>query len=319
MGDYFVVRGQHQSGARRTWYINASRDWNAERIVWELGSVTREVTCTLEVCNGTWFPSEVRYYRDGALDQRVIVRSASFNSKSDAARFTPNDLGVEAGSAITIQNAGREHASGRELPTWDGEGVVTFGAWLEDVEKGRRQWGPNHRRTHEKGEFQNPYDLPEQVSRRRLVTASVRAQGSLTRHRGLWEAYVREFKARFRLDETQSTKADVILLECQSRANEILERGRSELLELVSNLADAEVHGRQAAIEALQARLRSKLEPVEAIFHKRLKPQLDLLPTRAQRRAAEEARNPSAPPATQPVKCAEDQNASFRSSFRYSS
>lgn len=285
--DYYIVRGQHQSGALLTWYIAADRGWNAERITLEFdGKILAEVQCTLEKFGETWFPADTRYYRDGALRETVSVQAARFNDDADLDRFTLHDLGVEPGSTISEQGAGPR--AGLELLTWTGQGIGQFSEWLERVRSGKWNWGPTHQKVQRSGVFESRYDTPEQLKQRRLFWRAFRIKTALKGHEGLWAQYVRDFINRYQLDREQSEKANLILLECQRRADELIQRRRNQLTELVSEMLDAAAAGRTLEADRFRQRLQEGLRPIETIFEHSLKPRLEPIPTRAQRKAAEE-------------------------------
>ncbi|HMQ15169.1 MAG TPA: hypothetical protein PKC49_04270 [Phycisphaerae bacterium] len=148
--DYFIVRGKQRSGATTTWYINAERGWNAERITLEFqGALVREVRCALRKFGDSWFPEEVRYYENGNLENTITVLAAELNRETDSPRFTLSDLGVEPGSSIERRSQGQQRTPREESlqrPTWNGERIITFGEWLDGVKAGVWQWGPNHNR-----------------------------------------------------------------------------------------------------------------------------------------------------------------------------
>ena len=111
-----------------------------------------------------------------------------------------------------------------------------------------------------------------------------------------WERYVREFIARFSLTEAQISQAERILKDCQERAAQIMRARASQIADLDKQIADATAAGKDSKdkdaarrITVLQEQRKKIVEPVEAIFDRDLKPRLDAIPTRAQRRAVEEA------------------------------
>ncbi|HMQ15168.1 MAG TPA: hypothetical protein PKC49_04265 [Phycisphaerae bacterium] len=140
---------------------------------------------------------------------------------------------------------------------------------------------------------------PEQEQRRRLLIRSMKINRALTPHVGLWETYVRDFIRRYQLDQDQCEKAGAILLECQKRAQEIVARRRNDLAEIVSKLLDASEAGKAEEAARFRRQLQDGLRPIEAIFEQSLKPRLEKLPTREQRKRAEEAEQ--RPPASQPA------------------
>jgi len=117
-----------------------------------------------------------------------------------------------------------------------------------------------------------------------------------------WEKYVREFIARYNLDDEQAQRANTILADCQQQAERYLGTRRSDIEQMEKRekeLKEAKPAGGKAA--ASDAPDRSKeladitkrkdeaMKPVADIFEKTLKPRLEKLPTRAQRKAAEDA------------------------------
>jgi len=288
-GGVDIVTGHFASGVRMTWYINPERGWNAERIEYDTGYGLWEAVSSLKQFAGEWFPDETRYYQDGKLVETIIVQSASLNRSDDPKEFTPSDLGVEPGSSVAAQNLAPQ--SGKELRTWNGEGIVSFEKWIEDVQAGRREWGPRHKRAHESG-FKSPYDTPVDRARRELALRQANVEYVLGRHVGVWERYVRDFITRYKLDDEQTQRAWAIFLHCRRRADAILEREADNLVALVSECLVAREAGDHEKVEKLSKRIADLREPVDRIFEESLKPRLDRLPTRAQRRRVE-AQDPS--------------------------
>ncbi len=107
-----------------------------------------------------------------------------------------------------------------------------------------------------------------------------------------WDKYVEDFIARYKLDSAQQQKARTILKECKDQAHRYL-KGKKSTIERLDKLAeqlkkskDKDKSKRLAEIEAQKRKLR---EPIDRIFERQLKPRLERLPTRAQRKAAEQA------------------------------
>ena len=283
-GGVHIVTGHFASGVRMTWYINPERGWNTERIEYDTGYGLWETVSSLREFDGEWFPGETRYYQDGRLVETIIVRSASLNRSDDPKEFTATDLGVEPGSSVAAQNLPPK--SGKELRTWNGDGIVSFEKWLEDVQAGRREWGPRHKRTHESG-FESPYDTPVERARRDLARRQANVRYVLARHVGLWERYVRDFIRRYELNDEQTQRAWAMFLDCRRRADAILERGADKLVALVSEYLAAREAADHEKVEKLSKRIADLRGPVDRIFEESLKPRLERLPTRAQRRKVE--------------------------------
>lgn len=287
MNDLEIVRARTAAGAEITWYLNSERGWNAERVVYDTGWGSWEAQSSLSNYEGIWFPEETRYYRDGKLTEMIIIRFASLNRPEDSSQFTLNDLGLEPGSSIAEQNSPLK--GGREMPTWNGEEIVSFESWAEDVRAGRRAVGPIRKRMFEKGYFESIYDTPEETARVKLDWFNMNVKYALSRHVGLWEQYVRDFIARYKLNDEQTQKAWAIFLECRRRGDDLIARDKAKMTELVSRSLAAKDAGDKKKQAKLNEELSKLRAPVDRIFEESLKPRLDKLPTRAQRQAAESA------------------------------
>ncbi|RMF85814.1 MAG: hypothetical protein D6744_00755 [Planctomycetota bacterium] len=113
---------------------------------------------------------------------------------------------------------------------------------------------------------------------------------------GEWERYVEQFIARYKLNDEQTQQAHAILADCKKQA-ESYTRSRQSMIEEIDKRA-AELKAdkdkqtaskRKAEISKLEQRKADLLAPISQIFERQLKPKLEKLPTRAQRRAAEQA------------------------------
>jgi hypothetical protein len=118
-----------------------------------------------------------------------------------------------------------------------------------------------------------------------------------------WEAYVREFIQKYKLDSAQIERANALLKDCQEQANRIVAKRKPEMdriEEKLKELAASTEPEKQKELKELNERKQKMLEPINEIFEKTLKPKLERLPTRAQRQAAESS--PSVPGSTPPGK-----------------
>ncbi len=118
-----------------------------------------------------------------------------------------------------------------------------------------------------------------------------------------WEKYVREFIDRFKLDEDQQQRANLILKECQEQADTYRSSKKSEIETIDKKIAEInQSKDKDKPKQLAEAnKQRDKLmEPVNRIFE-RLKSKLDQIPTRAQRKAAEEAKPTPKPGANPPA------------------
>jgi hypothetical protein len=107
-----------------------------------------------------------------------------------------------------------------------------------------------------------------------------------------WEKYVREFIEKYKLNDEQSQKAHAVLEDCQAQRDRYL-RGRAEQLEKldlqVEELKKSNDKNKSNNLTQLADKRKALMAPIDEIFTQQLKPRLERLPTRAQRRAAEAA------------------------------
>ncbi|MBU0641234.1 MAG: hypothetical protein KKB50_20440 [Planctomycetes bacterium] len=108
-----------------------------------------------------------------------------------------------------------------------------------------------------------------------------------------WDAYVADFIKKYQLNEEQTPKAQAILKGCKEQGQHYMRAHQAEIDKLDEQneklkLSKAKDKSKQMA--DLTERRKKLMEPIELIFEKQLKPRLDKLPTRAQRRAAEAAK-----------------------------
>lgn len=113
-----------------------------------------------------------------------------------------------------------------------------------------------------------------------------------------WEQYTRQFIEKFQLNDDQTQKALDILKDCQEQGERYLRGKESQLSALEARSQAAQNPGKDAKPgrgdeqNKLQQERQKLFEPLTKIFEKQLKPRLDRLPTRAQRKAAETSPNP---------------------------
>ena len=114
-----------------------------------------------------------------------------------------------------------------------------------------------------------------------------------------WEAYVRQFIEKYKLDADQQDRAYKILRSCQEQANSYMRSHADELDRLERRAQELQAAPNKSKdvgkeVADLNTARTKLLEPIGQIFEKQLKPRLEKLPTRAQRDAAE---NPPKKPA----------------------
>lgn len=129
-----------------------------------------------------------------------------------------------------------------------------------------------------------------------------------------WEKYVRDFIEKYQLDDQQSQKAKAILEDCEQQKERYLSSKKEEIDLIDKQIAETQKSSdknKSQTLAKLSDRKKKLSSPVDQIFNQQLKPRLDRLPTRAQRRAAEESTKkkpaavkprpePAAPPAAKP-------------------
>jgi len=107
-----------------------------------------------------------------------------------------------------------------------------------------------------------------------------------------WEKYVREFIVKYQLNDEQTQKANAVLEDCQAQADRYLKSQESQIARIdkqLDELKKSKDKNKSKNVAKLTEQRNRLKEPVQRIFDQQLKPRLERLPTRAQRRAAEEA------------------------------
>ncbi|MFQ5805722.1 MAG: hypothetical protein ACE5I3_04645 [Phycisphaerae bacterium] len=125
-------------------------------------------------------------------------------------------------------------------------------------------------------------------SRGRHVPTKPSSKGS----ESAWEKYVREFIAKYKLNDEQSQKANAVLEECKSQRDRYLRARQGQIEQIdgqIAELKKSKDKNKAKRLAQLTDKRQAVMEPVEKIFEQQLKPRLERLPTRAQRRAAEAA------------------------------
>lgn len=138
-----------------------------------------------------------------------------------------------------------------------------------------------------------------------------------------WEKYVREFIQKYQLNDEQTQRANAVLAECEAAAERVMTSKKSELERIekreselksaggptaakpagepkAAGEAKIATDGKNKELAELTKRREELLAPINRIFEDQLKPKLEKLPTRAQRKTAEE--KSSKPPAAHPAK-----------------
>jgi len=279
------------------WWIDPARGWNAVRSAMIRDGKTEAYSTTrLRQWGEAWFPESVAYFADGYRDGRepyvtICVSAAGFNAPDDPQELSPADIGVEVGTDVIFQDP----AIRPGLQYWDGQKLVTQDEFFARLQRGELRRGPTVERELARLREKN---YAREVRDRALASGPASrptSRPSRARWESEWEAYTRRFIARFKLVEDQTQKAQQVLKDCQEQAHQYLDRHKAAFEELdrrVEALATLDDEAKRKGAEALLDERHKLMQPVDDIFEQHLKPRLDKLPTRTQRRAAHAEERP---------------------------
>ncbi|HMQ16043.1 MAG TPA: hypothetical protein PKC49_08730, partial [Phycisphaerae bacterium] len=259
------------AGESIEWWIDPSRGWNAVRVVTRRqGHVAVEARIALRQFDEVWFPEAIEFFRSGWKGGKepcevLRVYSAEFNSPDHPLEFKPEDIGITPGTFVVQLDAQRREAG---YGSYDGNEFLTFAERRARAEAAKAASGGAE---------------PAGRSAAERYAAALRAETE-------WEAYTRRFIERYRFIDEQAEQAWRICRTCQDSALDYARRHEQPLAQLREQLSRqaAEPDGRRRAQAALDARLLSIANRVQDIFDNQLKPRLEKLPTREQRRAVEQ-------------------------------
>lgn len=304
-GELEIVR-LTMSTKQRTYWIDPARDWSVVRVREEdEQGGWRESRSDLVQTDGVWFPRSVLFFssrfKDGREPSQIVrVTDAEFNRPSHPPRLTLTHIGVEVGMTVDTEDSG-----GRTVGRWDGDNVVSSVEFVQRLVSGELAEGPSlvaanaaaydaHVRATLDAGADAPVDLEPlaamwvgPIARRWNETKDPKAP---RRAWTPWEAYVRDFIQRYQLDDEQRQKAQLILNECEERAEIYLDSRKGEMLKLLEAGVPIGARGPNddPRDKGPRERLDQLLAPLARIFERQLKPRLERLPTRAQRSAAGE-------------------------------
>ena len=106
---------------------------------------------------------------------------------------------------------------------------------------------------------------------------------------GEWDKYVKDFIAKYSLDEAQQQQATTILADCKTQATRYADAKKSDIAALDAQLEETKKStdkDKSKKLADLNSKRTKLMEPVGKIFEEQLKPRLEKIPTRAQRKAA---------------------------------
>lgn len=262
-GDLVQVVGEGPRDAQVLWEIEPEKGWNPTRLVLSAGDRRLfEVLSDLQRFGQVWFPQTVEIRDgDGNIVERVWVQDFAANEDARLPdTFVPADIGAESGMVIDpVGGTSPEFLDA----VWDGKKILS----AEDWERAKRAGivAPSRKVA---GILEKLHDGTYVDPDSDLVRAHAERAHTAREVLGPWDKYVRDFEKRYSLDDTQTQKAELILVECKDRAVSYCAAKRRKI-EISSTLPPEE--------------LQRLMRPLDDIFEHSLKPRLDALLTREQR------------------------------------
>ena len=257
-GHLHVVRVRSSTGTT-TYWIDPQRGWSLVRVRDDYDNgAWGESRSALKLMDGVWFPVGVEVYssryQDGREPAKVVrVHSATFNRPEHPQELTTADIGLECGMRAVCMGKNGLHG------TWDGERVVTWQEFRDRLKRGEVQESPSltravsggmlagqarQRKAGSAGRPTGPQSLDE-------LLAAIRQQPRQVE--SLWEAYVRKFIARYKLNPGQSERALAILKDCQGRGRQYLRKHKADFDRLDGRLQKTREPGPGGGAEARRA------------------------------------------------------------------
>ena len=295
-GPYHVVKAETDVGIYE-WWLDPQRGGEPVRVIIysKDGEVMQESRSTLKNYDGVWFPECVAFFvrarNDGKEPYETIrIHYASFNQPEQPKSFRPQDIGIEAG--VHIQTYAKDH----KLISWgevfDGEKPVPDDEYVERRRRGEIKLGPTMQREAAKNRARETAKLMGDEAAQRKTAEAPPGTLLADDHRlTAWEEYTRRFILRYQLNDEQTQKAWLVCHECQAQARGHLAKIKSRLEKVESRLSELRKKGAEASdnqLSKLEEQRRQLMQPITDIFERQLKPRLEKLPTRAQRKATED-------------------------------
>jgi hypothetical protein len=292
-GRFHVVKAESDVGVLE-WWLEPECGGELVRLVQSKnGEIVAETRSTLREWDGVWFPKTVAFFgrahKDGKEPYETIqVHYASFNQPEQPRSFSLPDIGIEGGVHITQYDRDRKVLASGLI--YDGEKVVTDGEYLERYRKGEIKLGPTMQREASKNRARETAKLIGDEAAQRKTAEAPRGTLLADDHRlTAWEDYTRRFILRYELNDEQTQKAWLVCHECQAQARGHLAKIKRRLEKVESRLTQLRKKSGEASdnqLAALEQQRRQLMQPITNIFERELKPRLEKLPTRAQRKAA---------------------------------
>jgi hypothetical protein len=249
-----VLRAVQDEGPTWVWHINPNKGWNPEKVAIEYGE-DNEVSVISKLSqspNGTWFPKMCSFYVSGELQKVIEVESATFDDAT-LKQIKPNDIGIEAGTIIFVPTG--EHI-------WDGQEIVTAEEWSAAVKSGIKKPGPSIEYAWKHG---TEHLVRMEPVKKKLTLSE-------------WEKYVANFIRHYRLDDEQQQKAWQVHGRCKEQAQNYLRKKADDIVRLDTQIAS------DAKNPQLLERRDNLRKPIDDIFENYLKPRLDSILTREQKK-----------------------------------
>ena len=297
-GRLYVVTLKTQRGTEVRWYIDPDKDYSVVRAErYDDGLRTAYSVSHLERFGDVWFPGSVEFYRGDRPDpiKRIVVRHALLNDPSLPERLTPAALELEPGITFMIAEPGKRRA---EAMVWTGQELVDAREWYDLERRGAVTPGPTVLAWRRKAErimvsqssadarlARDQDDRPPAAPAPKAPAAH-RRPSPASAPSDPWYLYTIRFIEHYKLDAQQRQRALAIYRECRQRADARLAQLRPRLRSIQQRIASATERSDSAALNRFRQELRDATAGIDAIFEKQLKPRLERLPTRAQRRAA---------------------------------
>jgi hypothetical protein len=296
-GDLRIVRGDMPNGTSVQWWIDRNRGWSVVRSTEtdSSGKLRRESRSRLSNYDGTWLPSEIQYYtsdfQNASVPARTVrIHAAQINRPEQPARLGPSDIGIDAGTNVTVMN--EQTLEPITVQIWDGTTLVETTEWAERLRAGTAKHGPNFARDlarlrAEKWKNNPDRRADENWSLPRAVTTQPHRAKVFPEWE--WMKYTREFISKYRLNDEQSQRAWTICRMCEDDRDAYLSQHRTdfEALERADRAAESNSATSAAEREKLAERRKVLEAPIRTIFEEQLKPKLEQLPTRQQRAHAD--------------------------------
>jgi hypothetical protein len=302
-----------EDGARRTdLWIDPQRGWNPVRVRFQNdGVVAWEVRSQLAKFGDRWFPELIETIRPrtatGEIPAYTIrVSELEVNAADHPKTLGPADIGVDVGREFLKHDADGKPV---EIAFFDGAKLTSSDDFHARLRRGELKFGPNYRKALaqldreskklEETQDSNPAYLAFKKIRLRPV-----GSWDWRDFEDSWSAYTERQVKLHQMSLEQAEAARRILRDCRERAAAHIRAHRAEYEQIESRVTAFEESNASADTPREADRLAKAFAelhaPIDEIFESQLKPRIDALLTRDQRKRADEMRCPvpSSGPAT---------------------